>query len=127
MSQHGENLNIDNTQIRSIADSTIVVLFSRIAMLAAVPAMAWMLSSINSMQTDISAMKVEINNGVDDRYRGSEASRDFALRDAEITRNQTDIGKLYSLEALQSQNIAALVIQATDAERRISTLEERRR
>lgn len=113
--------------VRSFTDSTTVVLMSRLAMMLAVPALIWVMASINAMQADIAVMKSQIQAGTDDRYHASEATRDFALRDAQISRDEADIGKLYTIANTQSQNIAGIITQMEETNRRLAALEAAQR
>lgn len=85
--------------MRALADSTTMLIISRFGMAFGVPVimsmMVWVLSSVNSMQIDIGVMKNQISAGIEDRYHGSDAVKDFALRDFQINRNAEDIAKLY--------------------------------
>lgn len=119
-------MSISDTNVRAFADSTVMVLISRVAMALAVPAMVWMLSSITSMRSDIAAMKVQISNASDDRYHRAEAISDFALRDARIDRSNTDIAQLTGAQNKQADSIAHLLEATQENARRIDQLESRR-
>lgn len=103
---------MSDATVRSFADSTTMLLVSRIGMAIGIPVilsmMVWVLSSVNSMQIDIGIMKTQIAAGVEDRYHASDASKDFALRDAAILRNTQDISKLFIEQASLGQRLDAI-------------------
>jgi hypothetical protein len=85
-------------KVRSFADSTTMLLASRVAMTVGIPflmtASVWVLSSISHMQVDIGVMKSQISTGIEDRYHASDAAKDFALRDLQLNRNTGEIASL---------------------------------
>lgn len=103
---------MSDAAVRSFADSTTMLLISRVGMALGIPIilsmMVWVLSSVNSMQIDIGIMKTQIAAGVEDRYHASDAAKDFALRDAAILRNTQDISKLFIGQGSLAQRLDAM-------------------
>lgn len=103
---------MNDARVRNFADSTTMLLVSRVGMAIGVPLMlammVWVLSSINSLQIDVGVMKSQIASGVEDRYHGTDAVKDFALRDAAISRNSQDIAKLFGLQSALVARMDAL-------------------
>jgi len=103
---------MNDARVRSFADSTTLLLISRIGMAIGVPVisalMIWVLSSINTMEIDIGVMKNQISTSIEDRYHASDAAKDFALRDAAILRNSQDVAKLFGAQAALAQRLDAL-------------------
>jgi hypothetical protein len=112
MDEMSDEVPMNEARVRSFADSTTLLLISRIGMAIGVPLisalMIWVLSSINTMEIDIGVMKNQISSGIEDRYHASDAAKDFALRDAAILRNSQDISKLFSGESALASRLDAL-------------------
>jgi hypothetical protein len=105
---------MNDAKVRNFADSTTMLLVSRLGMALGVPLILgmtfWLMSSINSLQIDVGVMKSQIASGVEDRYHGTDAAKDFALRDAAILRNSEDISKLFGLQSALAARVDALAI-----------------
>ena len=112
MDEMPDEVPMNDARVRSFADSTTLLLISRIGMAIGVPVisalMIWVLSSINTMEIDIGVMKNQISTSIEDRYHASDAAKDFALRDAAILRNSQDVAKLFGAQAALAQRLDAL-------------------
>lgn len=63
--------------------------------------LAWSLNTTVAMRTEVGVLQAQvasiqttINQGTNDRYRGSDAARDFMARDREISRLEDRVTKL---------------------------------
>lgn len=80
-----------NERIRELNENTRFQLVGRVAAIVGTPLIIaggiWSLSLLTHMSQDLAVVKSQMIDATADRYRGSDATRDFALRDNMIGTN----------------------------------------
>lgn len=97
----------------------VVVALTVPTLLAAAGLLISLRGDILVIQTEIGHLRDQVSAQMDDRYRGSQASADLALRDARIAAVEAQIRRL---EAEYRSHVAA-PFHTSAIEARISTLE----
>lgn len=67
-----------------LASNVWFMLIGRAAAIAVLPLLAYLGKAVLDMQGDVRVLNATIGFSMGDRYRGSDAARDFKLRDLEI-------------------------------------------
>lgn len=76
--------NGNGTKIEQLATNVWLLLLGRAAAVAALPLLAFLGKTVFDVQGDVRVLNATIGFSMSDRYRSSDAARDFKLRDLEI-------------------------------------------
>lgn len=83
---------------RSLADSAALVVAARLMTIAGIPVAgffgAWAFITLVGLQKDVAVISSRVDTLVAHYYSSSDATKDFALRDAQIGNNAQDIKTL---------------------------------
>lgn len=97
---------------RGIVDSTLTLFITRLSIPLLLGLAVWMASSVNSLQQDMA----HVQENTKDVYTQRDAKSDFALRDALITRNTTDITKLWQINGQTVSAMTSLQVKMNELE-----------
>lgn len=90
-------MNENGDKAEKLAANAWFTNIGRAAAIAALPLLAYMGKMIIDVQSDVRVLNATITLGMGDRYRASDAARDFKLRDLEI---DTMKSRVFDLERL---------------------------
>lgn len=75
-----------------LADNTALIMLGRVAAIITLPILAWGMHKLDAqadlvtkLSTDLQVLQATISINMSDRYRGSDANRDFQLRDLRLS------------------------------------------
>lgn len=90
-------MNGNGERAEKLAANVWFTNIGRAAAIAALPLLAYMGKMIIDVQSDVRVLNATISMGMGDRYRSSDAGRDFKLRDLELDTLKSRVSELERL------------------------------